>query len=91
MKSQTISTGMAPRTVRVLLSADYRVMSDLMSSLRGIFSCLRMSVPPQSTVQTVSATHSVFRLGDLFKVSSMGILAPSSGKLSQTIARVTGT
>ena len=79
-----ISTGIAPMTVSGLLSEQYRVMSDLISSLPGIFNYLRVSVPPKSTVQPVSATLSVFRLGDLFKVSCFGILATSSGRHSQT-------
>ena len=64
-----ISTGIAPMTVSGLLSEKYRVISDLKSSLPGIFNYLRVSVPPKSTVQPVSATPSEFRLCDLSQLS----------------------
>ena len=50
-----------------------------------------VSRPPQNTVQPVSATPSVLRLGDLFTTSCFGIEAPSLGKLSQANRMLTGT
>ena len=68
------STGMTPRTVRGFLSEVYKVIFDPMSVLRF----LRMSVPPHSTEQPVSATPSMSKLCDLFVNFYVGNLAPRS-------------
>ena len=66
-------------------------MSEVIRAPWGIFIFLMVSRPPQNTVQPVSATPSVLRLGDLFTTSCFGIEAPSLGKLSQANRMLTGT